>query len=76
MPRTPVTHKSAPPELLTGFWGQERKGKETARGEGKRSKKEKEGRNGKWDKGREKEGKEKRKKGKEREEFCAFAIFP
>jgi len=65
MPRTPLTHESAPPELLTGFWGQERKGKETARGGGEEVKRKKRGGMENGTKGGRRKGKGKKREKRE-----------
>jgi len=82
---------SAIPELLAGFWGQERngkweikwkemekKGRVGKKGKRQGSKLEKERRKGEGGKGKgvRRKGEERRKMGKEGRNFCAVVIFP
>jgi len=60
---------SAPPDLLVGFWGEERKGK--GKGETERKGKKME-----WKRSGGKERGQREGRGMEREEFCAVVIFP
>ena len=85
-----VLANSAPTELLTGFWGEKRKGKREGKGKGEkeRPKGERKGREKevkrkrRGAKGREggrerkRKGKEKREGGRKKEKFCAVVIFP